>query len=336
MSVLGKWGRIIRLDDVGSLETLESIKRRIESHNKGDRIPIWKQRLFFAGKELEVDKRRLLDYNIPNQATLFLLLLHRHDPPQPFKSPLFSMRPSSFPSPLSYTIYLTTNTDKIITIDGVETVGNIKAKIHEEQGIPLDDQCLLRQGITLDDSETLAHYHILDYKSLLFLSTLKKKLNQKMGIFVYHFKNKEMIRISEVESSDTIKTLKSYIKDKTGISSEQQRLFFQGNEVKENNTTLAQNCIWDGFKLRLLCHDRKIRKQLAKRILPNKKLKDSSILHVFLRPRFLLQKMHPGKPISDTPKNIDPNSVNKYLFIVYISSLLVIVQLYVLVISIPL
>lgn len=208
----------------------------------------------------------------------------------------------------------------------LNTVGSLKAKINEEQGIPPEYQSFLHEGIILQDSKTLAHYWILDYKPQLFLSTLKMSnerehpLNQKIGIFVYHFMAKKMIRIDEVESSDTIKTLKSYIKDKEGIPNEQQRLFFSGNELKDDNRTLGQNSILDGFRVRLLCRDGIIRKRVVKRILPNKRLKDSSILDVFLRPRFLLKRMILRKSISDFPKNIDPNLVNEYLFIVYIFS----------------
>lgn len=54
---------------VESEETIESVKRKIEAHEK---IPPHLQRAFFSGNELE-DGKTIADYNIIKESTLHLI-----------------------------------------------------------------------------------------------------------------------------------------------------------------------------------------------------------------------------------------------------------------------
>ena len=189
--------------DMDYCDTIETVKTTIQSQTE---MPHSQLQLTFKGCQLE-DKKTLKDYNVEHEDILQLKWLKVGG------------------------MVVKTRMGKLFPLEVKcsDTIENVKAKIQQKQGIPIQQQRLIFLGKKMQDEFTLNYYNIQEEYTLQLIWLI----GGEMGVFV---KSRRTTLALDVEGSDTIDAVKAKIQKILEIPLSQQQLTYKGCQLKDTKT----------------------------------------------------------------------------------------------------
>jgi len=123
-----------------------------------------------------------------------------------------------------------------LEVEPSDTIADVKRKIQEAEGIPLEEQRLIFSGKQLENATTVKECNIQKESTILLV-------RRPTGIQIVVKKlggDGKAIALA-VEPKDTIASVKRKIQEKEGIPADEQRLIFSGTALEDDRTVADYN-----------------------------------------------------------------------------------------------
>ena len=200
----------------------ERVDRLYSEVNRQARVPYHRQEIVYNDQVLEMGLR-ISDYNVPDRATLVVNLRN-----------------------YEVMVFLKTLTGQTImlTVTPRDTVAQVKAKIEQQEGIPIRKQRLIFVGEQLHDD----HY-FLDYR-IEHESAVHLVLREGDSFEIYVRAPSGRSHVFEVHPTDTVEQLKNKMRDREGLPGEIQQ-YYHNNELLDSELSFAESGVVAGTTLRL-------------------------------------------------------------------------------------
>ena len=154
--------------------------------------------------------------------------------------------------PRGLLLFVKTLTGKTVTLNvGVrDTVGDLKRKINQKEGIPVAQQCLIAAGKPLADTDDIHAIGVQNHSVLHLVLRVPSRSPLSLSV---QTPNGENLTVNS-NIADTINQIKEMIESENGISATHQVLLYEG-EILQGERTLGSYSIPDGTQLQLQMSD---------------------------------------------------------------------------------